>query len=145
MDPLQAALRVTLANAFIMYFKSHSYHWNVEGSNFSQYHSFFGDLYEDVHGSIDDIAEHIRAIDGYAPFSLMDLYDSKTISEDSVRVSDTRQMFQNLLDVNTEVLNSLTKAFSYSQTMNNQGLCNYIADRLDVHAKWAWQIKSFIK
>jgi len=45
MNEIQAALRVVLANTFVMYFKTHSYHWNVEGVLFSLYHDFFGDLY----------------------------------------------------------------------------------------------------
>ena len=52
MNELQAALKIALANTFVSYFKAHSYHWNVEGIDFSQYHSFFGDFYEDMHLSL---------------------------------------------------------------------------------------------
>jgi starvation-inducible DNA-binding protein len=145
MNELQAALKIVLANSFVMYFKAHSYHWSVVGPNFSQYHGFFGDLYSEVYGSVDDIAEHIRAIDGLTPISIMDLYDAKTIMEDGARVVMTEQMFSNLLDANNELIHSLNKAFDLSTYAKNQGLCNYLADRLDRHAKHGWQIKSFIK
>jgi starvation-inducible DNA-binding protein len=46
MDELQTALKKVLANTFVMYFKTHTYHWNVEGMFFPQLHEFFGNLYE---------------------------------------------------------------------------------------------------
>ena len=145
MNELQASLKIVLANTFVMYFKAHSYHWSVVGPNFGQYHEFFGKLYEEVYGAVDPIAEHIRAIDGLTPISIMDLYDAKTVMEDGSRVMMTEQMFSNLLDANNELILSLNKAFDLSNYAKNQGLCNFLADRLDVHAKHGWQIKSFIK
>lgn len=138
-------LKKLLANMFIMYFKAHSYHWNVEGVNFSQYHSFFGDLYSSLHSSIDDIAEQIRALDVYAPISLEDLYSSKTIVEDSAKPVGAREMVSNLLDANNEVINSLQIAFDTATTENNQGLLDFIAGLLDAHAKHGWMLKSFLK
>lgn len=145
MNELQASLKVVLANAFVMYFKSHSYHWSVTGPNFAQYHDFFGDLYGEVYGSVDDIAEHIRAIDGDTPISLDDLFHAKTILEDSTKVEMTQQMFANLLDANKKLIESLNKSFELSTYAKNQGLCNYLADRLDIHAKHGWKLKSFLK
>jgi len=82
MDQLKAALNVLLADMFVMYFKAHSYHWNVEGMFFSQYHAFFGELYEELHDAIDPTAEHIRTCtDGYAPISMMEMYNYKTSTE----------------------------------------------------------------
>ena len=57
MEALKAALRVVIADNFLFYFRSHSYHWNVEGIHFSQYHDFFGDIYEDVWGAQDQFVE----------------------------------------------------------------------------------------
>ena len=57
MDKLIASLKVVLGNTFIMYFKSHSYHWNVEGHHFRQFHDFFGEIYDDVYGAVDPLAE----------------------------------------------------------------------------------------
>ena len=69
MDTLVEMMRKVLADTFAMYLKAHNYHWNVEGPNFPQYHEFFGNLYEELHGAIDPIAEQIRALDAYAPGS----------------------------------------------------------------------------
>lgn len=138
-------LKKLLANMFLMYFKTHSYHWNVEGQNFSQYHEFFGDLYESLHSCIDGIAEQIRTLDVYAPISLEDMYSAKSIMEDSVRPASPADMFGNLLSANTEVTKSLQAVFDSATSENNQGLADFAAGLLDAHAKHAWMLKSFLK
>lgn len=145
MNELSAALKIVLANTFVMYFKSHSHHWNVEGPNFNDYHGYFGGLYEELWGAVDPIAEHIRAIDQYAPFGLADMYDAKTVADDQSRVVDTKQMFLNLIDANNEVIASLNKAFDLANYSKQNGLANFLQDRLDVHAKHGWQLRALSK
>ena len=134
-----------LADTFLMYFKAHTYHWNVEGKNFSEMHSFFGDLYEELHGAVDVIAEEIRALDEYAPISLMELYNSKNITEDSVKPSSSTEMLALLLVANNQVINDLNNLFKAATAANKQGLADFAAGRLDVHAKHGWMLRSFLK
>ena len=145
MYELEVALKIALANTFIMYFKSHSYHWNVEGIMFSQYHEFFGDLYEELHSAVDVFAEEIRATDAYAPTSLMDILKFATCTENTSKPLGVRDMVTNLLTDNIEVTASLNKAFILAQSNNNQGLMDFIAGRLDVHAKYGWMLRSSVK
>ena len=107
MDELKAALRIVLANKFLMYFKAQSYHWNVEGMFFSQYHDFFGKIYEEVYGSIDTTAEELRALDAYAPISINEMYSYATIDEDAMKPSNITDMVQNLFIDNAKVIESL--------------------------------------
>ena len=146
MDQLKAALNVLLADMFVMYFKAHSYHWNVEGMFFSQYHAFFGELYEELHDAIDPTAEHIRTCtDGYAPMSMMEMYNYKTSSEDSVKPVLITDMLSNLSAANTVVLADLNKVFEIAESMNNQGLMDFVATRLDVHHKHEWMFRASAK
>ena len=145
MNELSAAMKILLANNFVMYFKAQSYHWNIEGIMFSQYHDFFGDLYGDLYGAIDPTAEQLRALDAYAPMSLMELYQYKTLEEDSARPVLISDMLSNLTTANNIVIESLNKVFALATAANNQGLCNFIADRLDKHKKHAWQLRASMK
>jgi starvation-inducible DNA-binding protein len=145
MDALTAALRVVLSDTFLMYFKSHSYHWNVEGIHFSQYHDFFGDLYDDLYGAVDPLAENLRKLDAYAPISLMELYNFKTITEDTAKPESVRIMLGNLLNANTTLLEHLSHTFDLATAAKEQGIANFIADRMDQHRKHEWQIKSSLK
>lgn len=145
MNELTAAANIVLANTFVTYFKAHSYHWNVEGKNFAQYHSFLGDFYTELYDATDTIAEEIRALDEYAPISIQELFAFKTVQEDVVKPSYGAQMFGNLLSANNEIINSLNKLFAVATAENNQGLANFAADRLDKHAKHGWMLRSFMK
>jgi starvation-inducible DNA-binding protein len=145
MEELTAALHIALANTFVMYFKAHSYHWNVEGADFAQYHGFLDDLYNELHDAVDPLSERIRVIGQYSPHSLKDLLESSTISEDTDKPGYPSDMFKNLLEANNKVQDSLNKVFELANKNNKQGIANFIADRLDVHAKHAWFLKSLLK
>ena len=145
MNELNAIANVVLANTFVMYFKAHSYHWNVEGKNFGEYHGFFGGLYEELHAAIDGTAEQIRTIDAYAPVSLDELFKYKTIEEDSTKPTYAAEMFMNLVKANDEVKVSLNRLFQSATASDNQGLADFAASRLDAHSKHGWQLRSYLK
>ena len=145
MEQLTAALHIALANTFVMYFKSHTYHWNVEGSDFPQYHGFLDDLYNELHDAVDPLSERIRVIGQYSPHSLKDLLGSSTIDEDTDKPRTPREMFTNLLEANDKVVDSLNKVFDLATSNKKQGIANFVADRLDVHAKHGWFLKSLLK
>ena len=144
MNELVMSLRVLLGNTFVMYFKAQSHHWNVEGINFSQFHDFFGKLYEDVYGSIDHIAEEIRAMREYAPRTISEIYEYKTLNEGNVS-STVEQMLQDLQIANDGVLESLNKSMEIAIRENKQGLADFLAGRIDIHEKHAWMIRSHLK
>lgn len=128
-----------------MYFKAQAYHWNVEGALFSQYHDFFGELYGELHGSVDTMAEELRALDVYAPGSLEELYKSASVSEEPVFGTQVVVMLNNLLATNQKVLDCLNRCLALATARNKQGLANFLADRIDIHDKHAWMLKSSLK
>lgn len=144
MEQLVISLRVVLANSFIMYFKAHSHHWNVEGMNFSQLHEFLGELYQEIFDSVDTTAEELRALQEYAPKTLSEMYQFKTINEGNIATTD-REMLEDLLNANTGVMDSLNKAIDNATAVNDQGLMDYLAGRLDTHKKHGWMIRSHLK
>ena len=145
MEQLTAALNIAVANTFVMYFKAHSYHWNVEGVDFTQYHEYLGDLYTDLHDAVDPTSERIRVIGQYAPHSLKDLLGSSTITEDNDKPATAHEMFANLLSANNEVIDSLNKVFELATAHKKQGIADFAAGRLDVHDKHGWFLKSLLK
>jgi starvation-inducible DNA-binding protein len=144
MDELKTALTKVLANTFVMYFKAHAYHWNVEGMFFPQFHEFFGNLYEELHGAVDPIAEHIRAIDGYAPASLSDIKSASVIAE-SMLITEPKQMISNLISDNNLVIISLMQAYQEAEKVSEIGLANFLQDRIDIHQKHGWMLRASAK
>jgi starvation-inducible DNA-binding protein len=62
-----AVLSKVLADTFVLYLKTHNFHWNVEGLQFRGLHEMFEEQYRNLWDSIDDIAERIRALGQLAP------------------------------------------------------------------------------
>ncbi len=144
MSTLTNDLKTLLSDSVTMYFVAHGYHWNVEGSDFSQYHSLFADIYEDVYSSIDPIAENLRKLDEYAPFTLSKFIDLRTV--ESVEVApNPKAMAKALLKVNEGVLVTIGKAFASATKANEQGIANFLAEREDMHKKWQWQLTASTK
>lgn len=144
METLIEIMRKVLADTFAMYLKSHNYHWNVEGPNFPQYHEFFGNLYEELHGAVDPIAEEIRSLDAYAPGSFSRFLELTEI-EDETNVPMAREMALKLLRDNDIVLNTLNVAFKLADQFDRQGLADFLAGRIDIHNKHAWMLRSITK
>lgn len=144
METLIEIMRKVLADTFAMYLKTHNYHWNVEGPDFSQHHDFFGKLYEELYGAVDPIAEEIRALDAYAPGSFSRFLELTEI-EDETNIPMAREMIMKLLRDNETVLNTLNVAFKLADQFDKQGLADFIAGRIDAHNKHGWMLRSFTK
>ena len=137
-------LKVLLASTNSLSIKAQNFHWNVEGSNFPQYHEFFGNFYEEVYGSVDKVAEYIRTLDSYAPGSLT-RYAELTIIEDQTKIPRPNLMFAELLSDNGKMIDLLNGCFSSAEDENKQGIANFIAERLDAHEKHGWMLRSILK
>ena len=145
MDELHSALKNVLADTFIMYFKAHQFHWNVEGPNFPQYHSFLDSLYNELWAATDTIAEHIRAIDKYTPSSLAELISTSMVQEEKTPTSAADKGFMELISANNMALVSLMKAYQAADAASEVGLSNFLQDRIDIHNKHGWMLKSTAK
>jgi starvation-inducible DNA-binding protein len=123
---------------------AHGYHWNEEGQDFSQYHELFEAIYSDAYSSIDPIAENIRKLDDYAPFSLQKFLDLRTIEFKDVQ-PNPKAMANSLLTANDALLGVLKDTFDVSMKADEQGIANFLAERIDMHQKWAWQLRASTK
>ena len=138
-------LKTLLATEYAFSIKAQLFHWNVEGPDFAQLHKFFGKIYEEVYeNSIDRTAEYIRAMQDYAPGSFERFAELSQI-RGQTKIPRARLMIEELLQDNDLMLNLLNECFSVAEQENQQGIANFIAERIDAHQKWAWQLRSFLK
>lgn len=135
------ALKRVLSDEVKFYFKAHGYHWNVKGADFSQYHELFAEIYEDVYGAIDPTAENILKLGSDAPFKLMDFQMYSSIQDTTVG-SEPNAMAVDLLSANEQMVSCLNNAFGIANNENEQGIANFLAERIDMHQKWGWQLRS---
>ena len=144
MDKLIQLTRIAFSSTFSFYVKAHSFHWNVEGRDFYEYHKLFEEIYEEVYGSIDTFAENIRKLDAYMPTSYHTL-SMLTRIEDEDRVPNKDQMVQELLSDSEKILIILKKNYDAAETAGEHGLSNFLAERMDAHKKHAWFLRASIK
>lgn len=141
MNDLIEKLNKLLASSFAMYLKNHFFHWNVKGQDFFQYHEFFGNLYEDIFESVDKTAEEIRALNGIAYGSLTQ-YESLSAVKDQTSVPSIQEMVSITYRDNETIIGILMEVHQAAERENQKGLLNYIEERLDVHKKHGWMLRS---
>jgi starvation-inducible DNA-binding protein len=144
MKELIEKMKVLQATAFAFYLKAHNFHWNIEGPNFVEYHSFLDGLYNDVWGSVDAIAEHTRTLESYVPGSFVRFKELSKI-EDEVNIPTAMSMMIKLVDDNQKVIDALRDAEKEAGKVNAIGIQNFLQDRIDIHFKHAWMLKSITK
>lgn len=137
-------LKVLLASTQSFAIKSQNFHWNIEGSNFPQYHEFYDTLYGDVSGTIDRIAEYIRILGHYTPGSLT-RYAELSIIQDQTKIPRAELMFVESLQ-DCEIMSQLVVAmFDEAAQENQHGIENFMAELQDLYGKKAWFIRSILK
>jgi starvation-inducible DNA-binding protein len=142
---LADALKTLLATEYAFSIKAQLFHWNVEGPDFAQLHEFFGNLYEEVYnGSIDQTAEYIRALGDYSPGSFERFAELSEI-KGQTKIPRARLMIEELLANNDQLLELLNRCFAVAESENQQGIANFIAERIDAQQKHGWMLRSFLK
>lgn len=141
---LADSLKVLLATSYVFSIKAQNFHWNVEGSDFPQLHEFFGDLYSEVYdNTIDRSAEFIRALDTYTPGS-MARFAELSIVQEQIKIPRAQLMIAELYEDNSKMLMLLNEIFPIANE-TNQGIANFIAERIDAHGKHGWMLRSILK
>lgn len=137
-------LKVLLASTQSFAIKTQNFHWNVEGSNFPQYHAFFDTLYGDVSDTIDKIAEYIRILGHYTPGSLT-RYAELSIIQDQIKIPRAQLMFVESLQDCEKMSELVVAMFDEATNERQQGIANYMAELQDLYGKKAWFIRSILK
>lgn len=139
--PLIGALYNLLSETTAFYLKAHGAHWNVTGENFQQYHELFEEIYEDVHGSLDPLAENLRKLNSPAPFEIRDLANMSTYTS-TTESYEAEDLAKDLYAANESLLENIAVGIKAALDLNQQGIANFLAERQDMHQKWSWQLRS---
>ena len=144
MEQLIQQLKVILGTNFALYLKSHNFHWNIEGKDFPQYHSFLDSFYNEVWAQTDDIAEHLRRLDAYAPGSMTRFLELSDI-EEQLNVPPPLAMMAELKSDNDRYIVHLRAGIAAADMANEPAVSNFLQDLLGAHQKKAWMLRSIIK
>ena len=141
---LADSLKTLYGTNFAYFVKAFGFHHNVEGPDFGELHDFFQGIYEDAYSALDPTAEYIRYLGEYAPASL-ERFSELTLITGQTKIPRARLMLEELHANNDQMIDLLNVCFSSATKENQQGIANFIAERLSQHGKYRWQLTSYFK
>lgn len=134
-------LTKVLSDTFVLYFKTHSFHWNVTGPHFKQLHDLFEEQYTDMWNATDDLAERIRALGSMAPNNMAEILKSATMRETG-QTPDATQMVTELANDNAALANTLSGAIKIAENAGDEATTDMLIERTQTHEKYAWMLRS---
>jgi starvation-inducible DNA-binding protein len=143
-EELIKAAKIGFASQYTFFLKAAFFHWNVEGIHFQELHALFNTIYTEVYGSVDDFAEKIRTLGGYAPGS-NSRFNMLSRIDDETEVIPAEQMVQELLHDADNMVTILKKVYDMAESAGEHGFSNFLAERMDAFRKHAWMLRATAK
>jgi starvation-inducible DNA-binding protein len=133
-----------LADSYVLYGKTHGFHWNVTGPMFNTLHLMFMDQYTELWTALDVIAERIRALGFPAPFGGATFAGLASIPE-SEGVPQALAMVRELVSGHEAVARTARSVFALADEASDQPTADLLTQRLQIHEKTAWMLRSLLE
>ncbi len=143
-EKVAQALSRLLADTYGLYLKTHNFHWNVEGPMFNTLHQMFMVQYTELWTALDEIAERIRSLGYPAPGSYKAFARLSSI-EDAEGVPEAMAMVRELVKGHEAVARTARAAFAPAEKAGDESSADLLTQRLQVHEKTAWMLRSLLK
>jgi starvation-inducible DNA-binding protein len=133
-----------LADSYTLYLMTHNFHWNVTGPMFNTLHIMFMQQYTEQWTALDQIAERIRSLGFPAPGTYKEFVKLASIQE-VVGVPKAMDMVRHLVNAQEATARTAREMFSLTEEANDQPTADLLTQRLDVHEKTAWMLRSLLE
>ena len=141
---IAGGLSRVLADSYTLYLKTHNFHWNVTGPMFQTLHLMFEAQYGELALAVDLIAERIRALGVPAPGTYRQFGKLSAIKEED-GVPKAQEMIRLLVDGHETVARTARKVFKIAEGASDQPTCDLLTQRMQVHEKTAWMLRSLLE
>ncbi len=142
-EQIAAGLANLLADSYTLYLKTHNYHWNVEGPMFNTLHLMFETQYTELALAVDEIAERIRALGIKAPGSYAEFVELTSV-EEAQGGETAEEMIRQLALGQEAVVRTARAAFPAADAANDEPSADLLTQRLQIHEKNAWMLRSML-
>jgi len=132
-----------LADSYVLYLKTHNFHWNVTGPMFNSLHQMFETQYTELADAIDEIAERIRALDLPAPGTYAEYSKLSSIKE-TMGVPTAEEMIKLLIEGHEITCRTARKLLPLADKGDDEVTADLVTQRLQVHEKTAWMLRSLL-
>jgi starvation-inducible DNA-binding protein len=141
---IAAGLSRVLADSYTLYLKTHNFHWNVTGPMFQTLHVMFETQYDELAIAVDLIAERIRALGVAAPGTYKQFAELSSIEEQD-GVPKAEDMIRLLVRGHETAARTSREVFGVAEAANDQSTCDLLTQRMQVHEKTAWMLRSLLE
>ncbi|MHC1766327.1 MAG: DNA starvation/stationary phase protection protein [Verrucomicrobiia bacterium] len=143
-NSLNACLNQVLADTYALMSLTHLAHWNVEGPGFFALHTAFQTQYEELFAASDEIAERIRARGAYAIGGLGKMAQTAQMKEFAAPLSQ-EDYVKTLIGANEKLVTDAGKARDVAGEANDPESQDLMIERVTLHQKTIWMLRSFLK
>ncbi|MEQ8701591.1 MAG: Dps family protein [Bauldia litoralis] len=133
-----------LADTYTLYLKTHNFHWNVTGPMFNTLHLMFEQQYNELALAVDLVAERIRALGHPAPGSYKQYAALSSIKEED-GVPSAEDMIRQLVEGQEAVARTARSVFPAAEKANDESTADLLTQRMQVHEKTAWMLRSMLE
>lgn len=134
-----------LADTYTLYLTTHNFHWNVTGPQFNSLHAMFMTQYTELWNAVDPIAERIRALGHPAPGSYAQFTKLSSLPDVPAVPPKAEEMVRVLMQGHEAVARTAREAFPAAERANDQPTADLLTQRLDIHEKTAWMLRSVLE
>ena len=140
-ETIAKALQDILADTYRLMFKTHAYHWNVEGPLFFSLHKLTEEQYENLFSAADTLAERIRALGQLAPSNLSTILSSSVI-KDLDHQPSAGEMCADLADDHARIAHRLHALIVLAGKHNDAVTEDLATERSAFHEQAVWMLKA---
>jgi starvation-inducible DNA-binding protein len=142
---IAAGLSKLLADTYTLYLTTHNFHWNVTGPMFNTLHAMFMAQYTELWNAVDPIAERIRSLGHPAPGSYAQFGKLASFADAPASPPKAMEMVRILVEGHEAVARTARNVFPLAEKANDQPTADLLTQRLDVHEKTAWMLRSLLE
>ncbi len=130
-----------LASTYVLYHKTHAFHWNITGPLFYSVHKLTDEQYQSLASAIDEIAERVRAIGFPAVTGLKNYLEQSVVSDDTA-ITDANEMIGQLAKDHQAVAAQLRDAAAEAEEADDVYTADLLTARIGAHEESAWMLNA---
>lgn len=144
-DKVMNVLNSVLADLHVLYIKYRNYHWNIVGPNFIALHELFENDYDAIAEQIDEIAERIKMMGGYANGSMTQFLETASLKEEQANVIPNQtKMIENLVSDHETMIQDLRDKVNLCGDLEDHVTEDMLIELMTMHTKQAWMLRSHL-
>ena len=138
---ISGTLRHLLADVFVLFVKTKSFHWHIGGRHFREDHLLLDEHATQNFSMVDEIAERIRKIGGTAIHSIGDVARNQRLKDNESHDSSATDMLRELLEDNRRLTTFLRQAHELCDRHRDVAAASLIENWIDETERRVWFLR----